>query len=275
MAKEWFQHDYGTRNKKKLAVLIHEEGMKGYGLFWVIVEMLYEDRRKKMELDQSTYLAIKKESGAEVSEVIEFINKCIGVYKVFKMIGKSCFTTQRVLENEKFRRNISRQNSEHGRKGGKSKSNNVALAKRPLEESKRSSSKGEEMRGDESTGKERESTAEREIPEAVSTVPIVVPDARAPDLLISNLNRKPVIPTKNQIWEFFVSAGGTKEMAKAFFEKHDATGWFIDGSPIVNFRSLANKFIDTWKRNDEEKNKKETGPVHTISTGGPKLEKLQ
>lgn len=131
------------------------------------------------------------------------------------------------------------------------------------------------MRGDESTGKERESTAEREIHEVVSTAPIVVPDARAPDLSKSNLFRKPVIPTKDQVWEVFSSAGGTKEMAKAFYEKHEATGWYTDGGPIVNFRSLANKFIDTWKRNDEEKNKKETGPAHTISTGGPKLEKLQ
>ena len=73
-----------------------------------------------------------------------------------------------------------------------------------------------------------------------------------PSLLGSNLTKQPNIPTKNEVWEVFSSAGGTKEMAKSFFEKHDGTGWFINGSPITNFRSLANKFIDNWKRNEEK-----------------------
>jgi len=68
----------------------------------------------------------------------------------------------------------------------------------------------------------------------------------------SNLNRQPVIPTKNEVWEVFQRSGGTKEMAKSFFEKYDGTGWFVGSSPITNFSSLANKFIDNWKRNEEK-----------------------
>lgn len=83
----------------------------------------------------------------------------------------------------------------------------------------------------------------------------------APNLSESNLFRKAKPPTKNQVWEVFSRAGGTREMAKAFFEKHEATGWFSGSSPIVNFAPLANKFIDTWKRNDEQKTKKQDGPA--------------
>jgi hypothetical protein len=72
----------------------------------------------------------------------------------------------------------------------------------------------------------------------------------------SNLNRQPNIPTKDKVWEVFRAGGGTKEMAKSFYEKHDGTGWFINGSPIINFTSLANKFIDNWNRNEESKNPK-------------------
>lgn len=68
----------------------------------------------------------------------------------------------------------------------------------------------------------------------------------------SNLNRQPNIPTKNEVWEVFIRSGGTKEMAKSFYEKYDGTGWFIGSSPIINFSSLANKFIDNWKRNEEK-----------------------
>jgi len=68
----------------------------------------------------------------------------------------------------------------------------------------------------------------------------------------SNLNRQPVIPTKAEVWEVFSRGSGTKEMAKAFYEKYEGTGWFLGSSPITNFTSLANKFIDNWKRNEEK-----------------------
>lgn len=74
----------------------------------------------------------------------------------------------------------------------------------------------------------------------------------------SNLNRQPVVPLKNEVWEFFKGAGGDADMAKSFWEKHDGVGWFLNGSPITNFRSLANKFIDNWKRNENKINGKST-----------------
>lgn len=70
----------------------------------------------------------------------------------------------------------------------------------------------------------------------------------------SNLFRKPVVPTKNQVWEAFSGIGGTKEMAKKFYDKYEGTGWFLNGSPIINFKSLVGGFIATWKKNDQSKN---------------------
>lgn len=75
---------------------------------------------------------------------------------------------------------------------------------------------------------------------------------KAPEFFKSNLNRQPNIPNKKDVWEHFQRHGGTKEMAKSFYEKHEGTGWFISNSPITNFTALANKFIDNWKRNEEK-----------------------
>lgn len=75
-------------------------------------------------------------------------------------------------------------------------------------------------------------------------------------LLNSNLNRQPNIPKYEQVFETFMRVGGTEEMAKSFYEKHEATGWFINGSPITNFTPLANKFVDNWKRNETNSPKK-------------------
>lgn len=76
-----------------------------------------------------------------------------------------------------------------------------------------------------------------------STIPV---GGNAHDLQNSNLFRKPIIPTKHQVWEVFSKSSGTKEMAKAFYEKYESTGWFIHGSPVVNYVALAHKFITAW-----------------------------
>lgn len=81
--------------------------------------------------------------------------------------------------------------------------------------------------------------------------------APAHDIKNSNLFRKPNIPTKQQVLEAIVNSGGNKEMAKSFYEKHDSTGWFINGSPIVNYVSLASRFVQNWKNNEEKQVKKE------------------
>lgn len=69
----------------------------------------------------------------------------------------------------------------------------------------------------------------------------------------SNLFRQPNIPTKESVLQFFLGAGGTKEMAKSFYEKYDAVGWFSNNSPIVNYTHLASRFITNWKSIEDGK----------------------
>ena len=76
------------------------------------------------------------------------------------------------------------------------------------------------------------------------------------NLKTSNLFRQPNIPTKDQVWEFFSGAGATKEMAKAFYDKYEGTGWFINGSPIVKWQAFANSFITNWNKIEEQRKTK-------------------
>jgi hypothetical protein len=66
----------------------------------------------------------------------------------------------------------------------------------------------------------------------------------------SNLFRKPVIPTIEQVEEKFLFQGGSKEMANKFFNKHNAVGWYANGSPITNFNNFVPGFISNWNRNN-------------------------
>lgn len=44
MAKEYFSHDYNTRLDKKIKPLLIKHGYEGYGVFWAIVEDLYNNK---------------------------------------------------------------------------------------------------------------------------------------------------------------------------------------------------------------------------------------
>ena len=39
----YFSHDYNARNDEKIKMLIRKHGMVGYGVFWAIVEDLYNN----------------------------------------------------------------------------------------------------------------------------------------------------------------------------------------------------------------------------------------
>jgi len=70
----------------------------------------------------------------------------------------------------------------------------------------------------------------------------------------SNLMRKPNIPTYDQVYEYFYRNNGTEEMAKSFFNKHEAMGWYFNNSPISNFTNLAQNFINNWNKNKTQTN---------------------
>jgi len=76
---------------------------------------------------------------------------------------------------------------------------------------------------------------------------------RAPDLSKSNLFRQPVIPTKNEVLESFLQNGGNMEMAKSFWERNEATGWYFKGSPITNFRNMVASYVTNWNKNNSGK----------------------
>jgi len=52
----YFSHDYNARQNKKLRRVIQKHGMQGYGLFWAIIEDLYQNENiLKYDLDSLEY----------------------------------------------------------------------------------------------------------------------------------------------------------------------------------------------------------------------------
>ena len=77
--------------------------------------------------------------------------------------------------------------------------------------------------------------------------------------IVFNNNKEQVIPTFEKVWEVFQRQGGTKEMAESFFNKHQATEWKINNTPIARWEFLSNNFIASWNRNEQERKNRKTG----------------
>jgi hypothetical protein len=43
----YFSHDYNARNDEKIIKLIQKEGWEAYGIYWAVVEKIYELLRNR------------------------------------------------------------------------------------------------------------------------------------------------------------------------------------------------------------------------------------
>ncbi len=75
-----------------------------------------------------------------------------------------------------------------------------------------------------------------------------------PSLKNSNLFRTPNIPTFEDVHLAFRQNGGTEEQAKAFYGKHNGLEWFLNGTPIRNFKDLIPNFLRIWANNENKSN---------------------
>lgn len=75
----WFKHDFNARNDKKHVALRREFDVKGYGLYWVIIESLCEEDNYKLPINNVTYESISTEANVDIDFVKNYINKAIEV----------------------------------------------------------------------------------------------------------------------------------------------------------------------------------------------------
>jgi len=220
MAKDtyYFSHDYHARNDEKILELRVKYGAEGYGLFWMLVETMAENDNGGAKAGLIGGLSLGY--GVTKEKLAEFVKYCVEIELFYEEDG--FIFSRRMKKHKALRLKL----VEDGKKGAEKRWGGY------------SQPNAKESKGKEIKGKEIENIA-----------PVN-------GSLNGNHNRQPVIPTKDEVWEVFSRGGGTKEMAKSFYEKHDGTGWFIGNSPITNFSSLANKFIDNWKRNETKNNGK-------------------
>lgn len=101
MPKEtyWFKHDYNARGDRKMVAMRMKLGMKGVGLYWSIVEMLYEENGHLM-LSECERIAF------ELQADYEDIKSLIFNFELFKKDQKK-FWSESVLNRLQVRKDKS------------------------------------------------------------------------------------------------------------------------------------------------------------------------
>jgi len=86
MAKDayYFTHDANARHDPKIKSLINKYGIEGYGRFWVIIEMLREATRYKLEDKKYIWEALAEQMKIEVKDVKQFVKDCVSEFELIE-----------------------------------------------------------------------------------------------------------------------------------------------------------------------------------------------
>lgn len=116
MAKDayYFPHDYNARNDRKIAALIERHKSAGYGVFWIVCEMMHEENGS-IEFDEITFGAIAKDANESAEFVKTVIKDCVSDFKLFKK-EEDIVVSGRVSRNIEKRQMLSKSRSEAGKR---------------------------------------------------------------------------------------------------------------------------------------------------------------
>ena len=92
--KEYFSHDYAARDDEEIKKLIYSHGWSGYGIYWALVELLYQNNGYM----QTHYESIAFDLRTDKTLIDSIIND----FSLFK-IKKDKFYSVSILKRLKLR----------------------------------------------------------------------------------------------------------------------------------------------------------------------------
>jgi DnaD/phage-associated family protein len=110
----YFSHDNNARNDLKIKAMMSKYGYEGYGIFWALVEMMHESGEGELPLEEYLYIALQQEFNGSSTDVKQYIDDCINVFKLFETDGENFWSN-----SLKRRMAIREKKREQARKAGK------------------------------------------------------------------------------------------------------------------------------------------------------------
>lgn len=260
MAKEmlWFRHDTNSRSDEKLIRLQMDHGMTGLGVYWCIIEMLYE-QMGSMRL-QCERIAFELRTQSEI------VQDVLTKYDLFQIKGDEV-RSERVTEtiNQNFVK------SKGARKAALTRwkdadalqphsDRNANAMHKKEEEKKREERRREEKKEDEVSTLSREGT-EPTPPTEHTHLPT---NAKKTRTKVQGAGARR--PTQQEVEEYFVSEGYTREAGAKAWKYYETADWHdAKGNPVRNWKQ---KMQAVWFK-EENRAKPAFGPGSQQSSPVP------
>lgn len=112
----YFPHDYNAHQDPKCSALIKDFGFAGYGLYWVMVELLHEQGGKIKKFPKLID-GLAHQLRVEKEYMVKLLEALLQDYNLFQQ-DDTCIWSERVIKNIHQRREKYIKKSEAGRIGG-------------------------------------------------------------------------------------------------------------------------------------------------------------
>jgi hypothetical protein len=108
----WLKHDINAFSDPKIQAMMCRYGVKGYGLFWLIVECLRNEPQCELMRTQCVWNAIAYRTHETASEIEEFVNACINDFQLF-LADEKVFFSKRLKEDVFLKREKARNSANY------------------------------------------------------------------------------------------------------------------------------------------------------------------
>jgi hypothetical protein len=115
----YFPHDSNARHDPKILMMRSHHGAKGYGWWWIILEMLREQAGYKLPL-KCVRNAMAMQMQCAPDEAEKFVDQCIHEYELLHIDGENVFAPSLIRKMDPYD-NRRKQNAKNARKRWKSR----------------------------------------------------------------------------------------------------------------------------------------------------------
>lgn len=164
----WLKHDVNASYDPKIQAMMCRYGIRGYGLYWILVEAMRSESECSLMRSHTTWNAIAYRTHETPEDVEKFVNDCINDFQLFLSDDK-VFFSKRLQSDLQYRTERARKSAKYRWVNATACSKNAVASKRMTRNMRNDANREEkrreeEIREDKSREEERREEKKEECP---------------------------------------------------------------------------------------------------------------
>jgi len=249
----YFSHDSNAKDDPDCLILIEELGLEGYGIFWVLVETLRDQRNYKAPLRMIPGLARRYNTTAEKMKAVILRYNLFIIEEEAFFYSKALINRMETLNRHRKKRSVDGKKGNLIRHGNVPKDQLAGLTDDEILHLEELRNEGKPFKhllpphsfgGD--SGASRGRVAERSQVKESKVKESKEKKSKKQECVLNHP------PTLEDVKKYFHQNGGLKQKAAKFFYHYTSTGWKTNaGHDIHNWKTRAQMWIDEDKESSQ------------------------